>query len=284
MKPAPVIFDFAGSCTNIEFALKLKFRLPIFTLICALLLTMCLLYVAVILVLHKSRQKFAPAAIAATAKRVADLSTTVTVNSSRTPMDKNCRLSIENDNRQNGVVSRANSLRTRKHQQQLQRKRNTLLTTLLIWSTFFVAWFPVATIYVLSCDTCVFSPHKRYHFKAVFTVSTVAQFGILTKTLINPIIYAVRIPEIRGVLVDFWTSCRRRGGAGPFSTTTTPAAKNRRRFDVEANDAASIILAVGGDGGDDARPSKITSKKVQMSKKDRKVNGTGFCSDDDLDS
>uniref|UniRef100_A0A5S6QCM2 G_PROTEIN_RECEP_F1_2 domain-containing protein n=1 Tax=Trichuris muris TaxID=70415 RepID=A0A5S6QCM2_TRIMR len=88
--------------------------------------------------------------------------------------------------------------------QQLTKKRKVLITSLLIWGTFFLGWIPSSVIFVLTCATCPFPYSESSTLAIVFATSVLANFCILIKSLINPVIYAVRIPEIRGVLLHMF--------------------------------------------------------------------------------
>lgn len=94
-------------------------------------------------------------------------------------------------------------------QQQFKRKRKTFVTTLLIWLTFFLGWFPTCLMFVLMCRNCLYSFYNRDSAKVVYMFGILGNFFILTKTLANPIIYAIRIPEIKTVLRRWGLWCRK---------------------------------------------------------------------------
>lgn len=189
-----------GTCHVLNFPETLEFRLTIFSLICTLLISMSILYVAVLIILHKMKRKFA----------------------------------------QKSAYQTQNSAR----QQQLKRKRNTFITTLLIWGTFFLAWFPTSVFFVLSCDTCPYSPRQRYVNMSVFIFSMFTQFGILTKTLVNPIIYAIRIPEISQVLQNFYKkSCCASSKSGMLqSAEINDTASRYKSHKTTADDQTAVLL------------------------------------------
>lgn len=115
--------------------------------------------------------------------------------------------------------------------QQLSRKRKTFVTTLLIWGTFFLGWFPTSLMYVLMCQDCPYSFNNYNYGNIVYVFGFLGIFFILTKTLANPIIYAVRIPEINGVLRQ-WRVYRN----SSIENTTKiefDGIKNRTRKDEE---------------------------------------------------
>ncbi|VDP43019.1 unnamed protein product [Soboliphyme baturini] len=94
--------------------------------------------------------------------------------------------------------------------QRIRRMRNTLVTTLIIWGTFVVGWIPTSLIFVLTCSTCLFPYSQTSAYNVVFFISILANLCILLKSLVNPIVYAIRIPEIRTVM----TRLLQRWGSG----------------------------------------------------------------------
>lgn len=80
----------------------------------------------------------------------------------------------------------------------LKRKRRTFMTTVCIWVTFFLFWIPTCLVFLLTCGTCPLTSDVRP--RLVFAVGVLSNLCILLKSLINPIIYAVRIPEIKTAL------------------------------------------------------------------------------------
>lgn len=80
----------------------------------------------------------------------------------------------------------------------LKRKRRTFMTTVWIWVTFFLFWIPACLVFLLTCGTCPLTSVARPRF--VFAVGVLSNLCILFKSLINPVIYAVRIPEIKAAL------------------------------------------------------------------------------------
>lgn len=130
----------------------------------------------------------------------------------------------------------ANQSQNQARQLQLKRKRNTFVTTFLISFTFFVGWFPSSLIFVLTCNSCPYSVKNRFSDQTVFIVSMIAQSVILTKTLINPIIYAVRIPEISQVIKDFnkkWCCPARRKKKEPETLQTENRCVRYNREDEQ---------------------------------------------------
>ncbi|VDP22089.1 unnamed protein product [Soboliphyme baturini] len=110
-------------------------------------------------------------------------------------------------------------------EKQLRRNRRTLVTTLIIVGTFLVGWMPVSMIFVLTCETCALPYSATSAHSLVFFTSVLANLCILLKSLVNPIVYAVRIPEIQNALRKF---LRRNGTANDFRATTCANLSNRR--------------------------------------------------------
>jgi len=62
--------------------------------------------------------------------------------------------------------------------------------------SFVIGWMPGVMIYVLVCDDCVFQ-FNWVSPRATFFIYTVINGLIILKTLVNPIIYAARMHEIK---------------------------------------------------------------------------------------
>jgi hypothetical protein len=62
--------------------------------------------------------------------------------------------------------------------------------------SFVIGWMPGVMIYVLVCDDCVFQ-FNWVSPRAMFFIYTMINGLIILKTLVNPIIYAARMHEIK---------------------------------------------------------------------------------------
>ncbi|OUC48314.1 putative 7 transmembrane receptor [Trichinella nativa] len=124
-------------------------------------------------------------------------------------------------------------------QQQLSKKRKVLTTSLIIWGTFLLGWVPSSVIFVLTCATCPYPYSKSSAISVVFATSVLANFCILIKSLINPVIYAVRIPEIRGVLLN-WVH------RGTGSDSKAPVVGEDARRITDRGDQRSLFCSVNG--------------------------------------
>uniref|UniRef100_A0A915JUU7 G-protein coupled receptors family 1 profile domain-containing protein n=1 Tax=Romanomermis culicivorax TaxID=13658 RepID=A0A915JUU7_ROMCU len=172
--PGQAFLSPGGKCQRLAFAYKLEYRVIVTSFILLLMSITVILYIFIYVTLHHVEQR----------------------SNSLSGFIVNGAIVTDTSRKFSTAATIAG------HQRQenlLNRKRGTLITSLLFAGTFFMGWFPTCLFFILTCDRCVYSFQKR-------TDSTVYVFGflsaifILTKTLLNPIIYAVRIPEIRRVL------------------------------------------------------------------------------------
>ncbi|CAJ0581370.1 unnamed protein product, partial [Mesorhabditis spiculigera] len=83
------------------------------------------------------------------------------------------------------------------------RGRRTVVTAVLIFSTFLIGWLPASIMFVLTAEGM---PLYRNSSIVVNILSIVVLVAIMAKSLTNPIIYATRIPEIRQFVLHriFW--------------------------------------------------------------------------------
>ncbi|XP_003741453.1 adrenocorticotropic hormone receptor-like [Galendromus occidentalis] len=91
--------------------------------------------------------------------------------------------------------------------QHIKRNVKAVITTLLILGTYLIGYMPAVVFYVLTCDECLCPLSK-------LSGRTVTVFGVLTNCLIfvkclsDPIIYTIRMPEVRNGLRRMWlTRC-----------------------------------------------------------------------------
>ncbi|XP_043241263.1 adrenocorticotropic hormone receptor-like [Amphibalanus amphitrite] len=79
---------------------------------------------------------------------------------------------------------------------QLRKNVKAVVTTLLILGTYVFGWMPAVLTFALFCVDCAAGPAplgRRAHLALNILVNTL----IILKCLVNPIIYALRMPEIR---------------------------------------------------------------------------------------
>ncbi|PSN54542.1 hypothetical protein C0J52_07093 [Blattella germanica] len=95
------------------------------------------------------------------------------------------------------------------NQQQMVKNVKAVYTTLFILGSFAVGWLPAVLGNILYCNDCVFK--LRTFDKIVeFGIFTTLNFLIIVKTLLNPIIYAARMQEIKMAIPRMHASlCRR---------------------------------------------------------------------------
>ncbi len=92
-----------------------------------------------------------------------------------------------------------------------------LSLVLAVFATFLLGWLPATVWYGVTCDQCPFpvivlmgdSP------KLVYTVSIVTMLSLILKGLLNPLVYARRVPEIRTALHHTYRSLQQALGGDP---------------------------------------------------------------------
>jgi melanocortin 2 receptor len=87
--------------------------------------------------------------------------------------------------------------------QQMTRSVKAIHTTLFILGSYIVGWMPAVLSYLLFCEDCLFH-FSTFDKLAMFFIYTVVNLLVIFKTLLNPIIYAARMQEIK---VRFNTRC-----------------------------------------------------------------------------
>ncbi|XP_049829077.1 trace amine-associated receptor 4-like [Schistocerca gregaria] len=86
----------------------------------------------------------------------------------------------------------------KKRSRQMARNVKAVYTTLLILGSYLVALMPAVLIFVLYCDDCLYPLPTRTNERInMFFIFTTVNFLVILKTLINPIIYAARMHEIK---------------------------------------------------------------------------------------
>ncbi|KAL3098353.1 hypothetical protein niasHS_000365 [Heterodera schachtii] len=76
-----------------------------------------------------------------------------------------------------------------------RRERRTLWTTLLICASFLLGWAPASLLFALTCSDCrVLASPANY--RVLFALSCTQLAFLLAKSLLNPLIYSLRIPEV----------------------------------------------------------------------------------------
>ncbi|KAK0395536.1 hypothetical protein QR680_001328 [Steinernema hermaphroditum] len=79
----------------------------------------------------------------------------------------------------------------------VSRQNRTLLTAILICSNFFIGWAPATIHFMITCETCrLLNFVNRQEFSVLFALSCIQLSFIIGKSIMNPLIYSLRIPEV----------------------------------------------------------------------------------------
>ncbi|KAM0732736.1 Trace amine-associated receptor 3 [Formica fusca] len=84
----------------------------------------------------------------------------------------------------------------RNNSRQMARNVKAVHTTLYILGSFVIGWMPGVIMYMLFCDDCILQL-KGVSMHTKFFIYAVINGLIILKTLVNPIIYAARMHEIK---------------------------------------------------------------------------------------
>ena len=79
---------------------------------------------------------------------------------------------------------------------QLKSSVKAVVTTLLILGTYILCWMPAVITFIVICFDCTMHPHHldwRVHLDLAITTNTL----VVLKCLVDPVIYAARMPEIK---------------------------------------------------------------------------------------
>jgi len=76
-----------------------------------------------------------------------------------------------------------------------------LVTSCWLCGTFVLGWLPACIQFATTCNDCLLSnatgTRTLEGMKPIFAISVTSVTFIILKSIVNPIIYAVRIPEIK---------------------------------------------------------------------------------------
>lgn len=87
----------------------------------------------------------------------------------------------------------------------VQRKTTVVMTALLIVATSLLGWLPAVLFFVITCSVCVYPYTSLHSFPWIlFSLTISVNALMILKGLLNPFIYAVRIPEIKDAIVTFF--------------------------------------------------------------------------------
>ncbi|RWS27034.1 hypothetical protein B4U80_10220 [Leptotrombidium deliense] len=85
----------------------------------------------------------------------------------------------------------------------LQNSTKALVTTLMILGTYLLCYMPALTFLALTCvDGCPF-PLFRISFKHRILVSFVCNFLVILKAIVDPLIYTLRMKDIKTAFKSF---------------------------------------------------------------------------------
>ncbi|XP_064458741.1 adenosine receptor A1-like [Ornithodoros turicata] len=88
---------------------------------------------------------------------------------------------------------------------QLRRSIKAMVTTLLILGTYLLGWVPAVIFYVLTCLDCAL-PIISLPLDVRLTFGILTNSLVLLKSLADPVIYVVRMPEIQSAFRLMWLS------------------------------------------------------------------------------
>ncbi|XP_067203754.1 trace amine-associated receptor 4-like isoform X2 [Linepithema humile] len=86
---------------------------------------------------------------------------------------------------------------TRNNNRRMARNIKAINTTLYILGSFIIGWMPGVIMFMLFCEDCVWQLKNVISMNIAFIIYTIINFLIILKTLVNPIIYAARMHEIK---------------------------------------------------------------------------------------
>ncbi|XP_035217098.1 adrenocorticotropic hormone receptor-like [Stegodyphus dumicola] len=90
---------------------------------------------------------------------------------------------------------------------QLHKSVKAIITTLLILGTYVLGWMPAVLYFILTCLDCPV-PFTEIHLWVRVPVGIITNSMIVIKSFVDPIIYVVRMPEIKGAMRSiFRTRC-----------------------------------------------------------------------------
>ncbi|CAL1293408.1 unnamed protein product [Larinioides sclopetarius] len=90
---------------------------------------------------------------------------------------------------------------------QLHKNVKATITTLLILGTYILGWMPAVLYFVLTCLDCPM-PFSEIPLRIRILTGIFVNSMIVVKSLVDPIIYVVRMPEIKNAMGAIWrTRC-----------------------------------------------------------------------------
>ncbi|KAL7076602.1 hypothetical protein ACQ4LE_004660 [Meloidogyne hapla] len=99
-------------------------------------------------------------------------------------------------NSNNGSLPQSARSNNNNNERKRRRERRTLWTTLLICASFLLGWAPASVLFAITCSECRLL-NSIGSFRLLFGLSCIQLSFLLAKSLLNPLIYSLRIPEVR---------------------------------------------------------------------------------------
>lgn len=116
-------------------------------------------------------------------------------------------LSRNGSTRWKAVKTSSKSSVEQHQQRQLKGNVRAVKTTLLILGSCVIGWFPAVMIFAVMCDEgCVIEGRRMMvirmcYAREMLVVMWLKQFFLIMKTMVNPIIYTIRMSEIQVVVL-----------------------------------------------------------------------------------
>ncbi|KAI6196965.1 hypothetical protein M3Y94_01169900 [Aphelenchoides besseyi] len=125
--------------------------------------------------------------------------------------------------------------RSKATQTRASRENRMLWTAILICSSFFVGWAPASIHFATTCSTCELL--RNSNFRTLFLLSCGQLSFLLLKSFANPLIYAIRLPEVDAQIRSMIRRCmrsnqqkRKNKQVEPFLKQIPPSPMNDREF------------------------------------------------------
>lgn len=116
-------------------------------------------------------------------------------------------LSRNGSTRWKAVKTSKNSNIEQHQQRQMKGNVRAIKTTLLILGSCVIGWFPAVMLFLIVCEQgCVIDGEQLLYIRTcygrqMYVLMWMKQFFLIMKTMVNPIIYTVRMSEIQVVVL-----------------------------------------------------------------------------------
>ncbi|XP_066581685.1 adenosine receptor A3-like [Prorops nasuta] len=115
--------------------------------------------------------------------------------------------------------------------QQIMKNVKAMQTTFYILGSFVVGWIPATVMYVIVCEDCIL----RFNWTTDYIkliVYIIINCLIILKTLVNPIIYAARMQEIKAATRRMDISCYECFGFSGYASDDDRNSDRKRSFPI----------------------------------------------------